>query len=594
MSSSFEPHPSTQSTTIEPQSAVVRTRFMLERKLGSGGMGTVWLARDTTLQRWVALKSIRPDLCGNEAFRKRMERECLLHAKVGAHAHIVTLYDKIEDAGEIHLVMEYVEGQALQQRLEECAANHTSIPWAESAAIVSQSLSALSRIHEHGIVHRDIKPANIMLTREADGSVVAKLTDFGVARAEEAHQQLTQLTSSGSVSPGTPLYMSPEQIDSRTYGEVTERSDIYAMGIVFYQCLSGHVPFGGTLTEVLNGHLNTAPPPLILPGGSHLPKELAAAANKAMAKRPEKRYATAAEFRADIEHVVSGRTTQAETLVGSAPKFRPTASSSQQRRSARPLLIGGLVGGLAGAAVIAGLVFALMGGRPGASSADTASAAETAAPVVGQQRAWSQPDTTPPDTAPNAPDTTEDVSVASVSPADSTSEMADDGTPLFADDALFEAPEEAVAMEATGDEDPSIAIGTLMVVEPGAEGMDGAAETGEGKTHVVQRGESMSKIAQNYGLDWIELSKWNEMENPSLLTVGQTLYLYKREGIREVTVRVSSPKPKAAPAEPAAPVAEPAPAPPVVPVVEAPPPAEEEKPGLLKRIFRKKKTDADE
>lgn len=282
-------------------------RFKVIRWLGRGGMGDVYLAMDNTLHRKVAIKVIRPDLSEDQEIRQRIERECLLHAKVGPHPNIVTLFDKLERGGELQLIMEFVEGQTLREYLDTHQQNGTEPPRSEAFRITMQMLEALARIHAEGIVHRDIKPANVMLTRDDDGEMRAKLMDFGIARLESGGSQFTNMmrtaAHSSMGSPGTPLYMAPEQFDSDTFGPVSARTDVYAMGIVLYELIATRPPYTGSLTEILRGHLNSPPPSIRPKSGFPVPAPLVSVIQTALAKRPGDRFATAATFRDTLGHL---------------------------------------------------------------------------------------------------------------------------------------------------------------------------------------------------------------------------------------------------------------------------------------------------
>jgi len=278
-------------------------RFANERRLGAGGMGDVYLADDVVLRRRVAIKRVTAALLENPDIRARIERECLLHARVGAHPHIVTLFDRIEDEGETKLVMEYVSGQTLSEMIEERVYKGRILPIRTSLTVIDHILEALARIHAHEIVHRDIKPNNIMVTRDEHGDICAKLLDFGIAR--DNSNQLTALTMNQS-SPGTPLYMAPEQWDSVTFGEVSPATDLYAMGIMLYQMVSGHTPFRGTLTEILSGHTTKQPPAIELRNfDSKIASPIWTIIQKAINKNPRERFQTAREFRKAIQAVIA-------------------------------------------------------------------------------------------------------------------------------------------------------------------------------------------------------------------------------------------------------------------------------------------------
>jgi predicted Ser/Thr protein kinase len=328
-------------------------RFIFKKSLGVGGMGEVYLAEDSALRRLVAIKTIRPDLCKEPEVRKRIERECLLHAKVGAHPHIVTLYDKLEDGEHINLVMEYVEGETLQQMLERHAKAGTTPALGEAIAIATQSLEALGRIHAHGIVHRDIKPSNIILSRDDCGDVCAKLMDFGIARAQddEFASRLTQQFGSG---PGTPLYMAPEQIDPETFGDITPATDVYAMGIMLYQMTSGEPPFNGTLTQIFSGHLHGSPPRLSERAKGRVPDALVDIVHCALAKRPEQRFPSAKAFRDELLAVSTAAPSVVQTRVNAGSAVDPAKTAVFTGTNPGSTLVGGAAAAAPGSTMLSG------------------------------------------------------------------------------------------------------------------------------------------------------------------------------------------------------------------------------------------------
>jgi serine/threonine protein kinase/LysM repeat protein len=273
------------------------SRFTFETVLGVGGMGEVCLAMDTHLHRKVAIKTIRKELSQNELVRRRIERECLMHARVGPHPNIVTLFDKMEIGGVICLVMEYVEGEVLQDRLATNELLGRNLPVEEAIHISAQCLDALMRIHQHGIIHRDIKPANIMLSRDESRGLSAKLMDFGISFITEGDADLSRLTNQSGVGPGTPLYMAPEQIDSKKFGAVGRATDLYATGVLLHEMLTGAPPFTGTFSEIFHGHVNAPLPSIVARGDLEVAAELNALVNRALAKDPQDRYGSAHEFR---------------------------------------------------------------------------------------------------------------------------------------------------------------------------------------------------------------------------------------------------------------------------------------------------------
>ena len=278
---------------VSDEGGLIAGRYRLLRPLGEGGMGNVYLAEDLVLARQVAVKTVRPELSGNEEVRSRIKRECRLHAAIGAHPNIVTLYDTVEENGHIYLVMEYFAGETLAGRL---AATNGSrgLPLNKALDIVRQLLRALACIHHRDIVHRDIKTSNILLQLQPDGHYLAKLTDFGIAWAEIESDTMTRLTSLGTQGPGTPVYMAPERIDPQTFGEVCPASDLYAVGIILYELLTGQPPFTGTMTEIFSGHLVQQPALKALP--HTIPAHLHVVLRTALAKQPTERYQDAECF----------------------------------------------------------------------------------------------------------------------------------------------------------------------------------------------------------------------------------------------------------------------------------------------------------
>jgi serine/threonine-protein kinase len=286
-----------QPVAVDEQ-ALIAGRYRLIRSLGGGGMGNVYLAQDSLLTRQVAIKTIRPELSAHPEVRSRIKRECRLHAAIGAHPHIVTLYDTIEENGHIYLVMEYVAGVTLASQL---AAKPQAVVFSTTVTldIVRQLLSALVAIHGAGIVHRDIKTANVLLQPRQDGQYLAKLTDFGIARAALEDESVTRLTSLEVQGPGTPRYMAPERIDPSRYGSIGPASDVYSVGIILYEMLTGQPPFTGTMTEIFSGHLVQQPSFALL--ADHCPPQVAAALGTALAKDPVDRFASAEAFLEALE-----------------------------------------------------------------------------------------------------------------------------------------------------------------------------------------------------------------------------------------------------------------------------------------------------
>ena len=254
--------------------ATLSGRYTLTERIAAGGMGEVWAAMDTVLGRAVAVKLLHPALSQESNFAERFRAEARHTASVH-HPNIATVFDYGEDDGTAYLVMELVVGQPLSQII----ADRAPLSAEETVSILVQAATALEAAHQGGVVHRDIKPANILIT--PDGT--AKLTDFGIARAIDA----APLTQTGQVL-GTAQYLSPEQALGRS---ATASSDIYSLGVVGYEMLTGERPFdSGTAVATALAHVNQAPPPLPVT----IPTGLRDVIGAALAKDPADRPASAA------------------------------------------------------------------------------------------------------------------------------------------------------------------------------------------------------------------------------------------------------------------------------------------------------------
>ncbi len=288
-------------------------RFKILARLGIGGMGEVYRAEDTKLRRSVAIKRLAPRLLGDAHETARFLREGQ-RASALNHPNIASVYDVLEEKDEILLVMEFVEGYTLRDRLFQ------PIDLELFLSVASQSCEALAAAHEKGILHGDIKPENIMLT--TTGQV--KLLDFGVARRLPSADDKTITGSLNALSAyapvaGTPTYMPPEVL----LGNLPDlRADIFAMGVVLYEMLGGRHPFmAPTKTAIAAGILHQEPPPLSKLG-KEVPEPLTRVVAKALVKDPEKRYQNASELSNDISAVRKGHEPSAPALVERQPLRR--------------------------------------------------------------------------------------------------------------------------------------------------------------------------------------------------------------------------------------------------------------------------------
>ncbi|HEU5244879.1 MAG TPA: Stk1 family PASTA domain-containing Ser/Thr kinase, partial [Gaiellaceae bacterium] len=270
-------------------------RYRIQRKLGAGGMADVYLAEDQELGRRVAIKILNSRHGNDDQFIERFRREAKNAAALN-HPNIVSIYDRGEAEDTYYIAMEFLDGRTLK----ELIVSRGAAPINVAVEYARQILSALRFAHRHGIVHRDIKPHNVLV----DGEGRVKVTDFGIARAGTS-----QMTETGSIV-GTAQYLSPEQARG---GEVDPRSDLYSLGVVLYELLTGKTPFDGeTPVEIAMKHLSTAPkPPSKL--RPEIPPELDMVVLRALAKNPDDRYQSADEMEADLERVARGATVSATT-----------------------------------------------------------------------------------------------------------------------------------------------------------------------------------------------------------------------------------------------------------------------------------------
>ncbi len=263
--------------------AAVGSRYHIQSKVGTGAFADVYEAHDAVLDRTVAIKQFRLDSFAYPSKIEDLKKRILREAQVAAqlhHANIVTTHDIILTDERCVIVMEFVDGVTLEAILEK----HGRLGLRDTVKILSQVAGALDHAHQHKVVHRDVKPANVMVSRSGD----VKVTDFGIAKTETS----TNLTASGSIL-GTPDYMSPEQARA---GHMDGRSDLFSLGCILYECLSGRKPFrGDSLTGVLLQIVNEEPEPLDCEKLG-LPIAVQAVLKNALAKDPLKRFASGREF----------------------------------------------------------------------------------------------------------------------------------------------------------------------------------------------------------------------------------------------------------------------------------------------------------
>src|SRR6476620_2597618 len=303
---------------------LVADRYRLERKLGSGGMADVWLAEDQELGRHVAVKILHERYANDEQFVERFRREAT-HAAGLSHPNIVSIYDRGVAGGSYYIVMEYIEGRTLK----ELIVTRGPCPVPVAISYTRQILAALRYAHKNGIIHRDIKPHNVLVDRE--GRV--KVADFGIARAGAS-----EMTEAGSIV-GTAQYLSPEQARG---APVDESSDLYSIGIVLYELLTGEVPFTGeTPVEIAMKHLSQIPeaPSTHRP---EIPRDPDLVVPRALAKEPADRYRSAKEMDRDLELVGRGEAVDPETEEAATMVLRgETTAATAVAPPVRPAGVGG-------------------------------------------------------------------------------------------------------------------------------------------------------------------------------------------------------------------------------------------------------------
>ena len=351
-------------------------QYQIVDHLGKGGMAEVYKAYQPSLDRYVAIKVLHPIVATDEQFLTRFQREARSVATL-RHQHIVQIFDFGNEGRTYYMVMEFVDGQTLKQKLNALRAEGQVMPLEKVNEIVNQVAQALDYAHERGLIHRDVKPANILLTSEGD----AVLSDFGIAHMVESTRQ----TMTGVV--GTPEYMSPEQGQGH---EMDPRSDAYSLGVVLYEMLTGTMPYqADTPLAVIFKHVRD-PLPLPRQVNPSIPEAVERVTLKAMAKSPDGRYGSVGEMATALEHAILGtappETHDLPTQVVPQPAAPPApqaavAAPAKRRRAwgwmAAVAILLLLLGSLAAAGVIVGpRLLSLLGPKTPASTERTATIVE--------------------------------------------------------------------------------------------------------------------------------------------------------------------------------------------------------------------------
>jgi serine/threonine-protein kinase len=342
---------------------VLSGRYHLDSKLGSGGMSTVYLASDGTLERQVAVKVLHQEISDQPDQIERFRREARAVAQL-SHPNLVSVIDAGEDGGYPYIVFEYVPGDTLKKRIETVG----RLPLDEATAYAIEIGRGLAAAHARRLVHRDVKPQNVLIDPEGR----AKVTDFGIARSLESDG----LTKTGRVL-GTTDYVSPEQAMGR---DVDARSDIYSLGILLYEMLTGRPPFvAETLVGVAMKHVNE-PMPDVQAARPEVSSALAAVIERATAKEPKKRYPDMSSMVADLEAALEVEVARAGASTGEATTVLDSVRGRRMLPSRRVSIAGVLLvlAGTAAALLIAGLT----GGGKDRPPTTTGPPPGTAIPVV--------------------------------------------------------------------------------------------------------------------------------------------------------------------------------------------------------------------
>ena len=369
---------------------ILNGRYRLEARIGSGGMSTVYRALDETLQRPVAIKLMNREVSTDSDQLERFRREARAVAQL-SHPHVVGVIDAGEDDGRPYIVFEYVEGETLKERIRR----QGRLPVAEAVAYAIEIARALGAAHACHIVHRDVKPQNVLIDEEGS----AKVTDFGIARTLDEEG----LTADGRVI-GTTDYVAPEQALGQP---VTGQSDLYSLGIVLYEMLTGEVPFrGDSQVAVAMKHVREELPD-VQRKRPEVSASLAAVIDRATAKRPEERYADDAELIADLEDVLAIETARSGGATGEVTAVLRTLPSRTQRRvpfRLRHRVIAVLLLLLALALVAGGLVWLLTRTHHGTGKLAVTAPAKSLQQVTvcGTCAQGFNPLGSPPDETPNA------------------------------------------------------------------------------------------------------------------------------------------------------------------------------------------------
>jgi len=509
-------------------------KYQILEEIGRGSFGVVYRAVDATLNRTVALKILAPHLVWHPEFVERFQREAQTAANL-RHPNIVLIYEVGEEQGRHFIAMEYLPGRPLDRIIAEEGA----LPLERVVVIIEQIASALDAAHGQGLIHRDVKSSNIIVSQGGH----ATLTDFGLVRAAE----MSGLSSQGQMI-GTPEYMSPEQAQAE---DVDWRSDLYSLGVVVYEMCVGRVPFrADTPFAVLRGHVDRHPPEP-RNWAPHLPQAVQDVLLKALAKDRQTRYQSASAIPAALRDCLAS---QAEARYEGERRKGTGAEAITGR-----LPLWALIGGVAVVAMIlGGVLFWVIAGRgsPASVVVDGAGTATRAGitPMPLDMKAVAAPTAmqlvpTPAPTATLGPTETStptwtsnptDTSVPTITPEPSTStpegashpitHVVQQGETLPRIAEQYGIPWLDVARANDIGSPYWVVVGQRLVIPrtatPAALSPEESTVTPSGeRTHIVQQGENLFRIALKYGMSWEAIAQANAISNPADIYVGQKLVI---------------------------------------------------------------------
>jgi serine/threonine-protein kinase len=333
-------------------------RFLVESRIGAGGMGVVYRARQVGMDRNVAVKMLLRELAHDEKVVQRFKIEALAVSRL-SHPNTIRIFDFGQlDDGTLYFAMEFLEGRSLEQALRQDKA----FPARRTLHVIGQIASSLTEAHKKGIVHRDLKPDNVFLTQVGNDEDYVKVLDFGVAKLREADARQGTLTQAGVIF-GTPRYMAPEQCRSMA---VDHRADLYAIGVIAYEMLTGQAPFEAeNPLAILIQHVQEPPKPLaVVRPDIEVPEEVEALVMKCLEKAPGERFQTAGELAAEASRLATLMIGRYEKVIFVEGPRKPTVASSSREA---PTVVGapGTPRKSATSGIIAGAVLAVLAAAGG-------------------------------------------------------------------------------------------------------------------------------------------------------------------------------------------------------------------------------------